>query len=462
MPSRSDSSISLLEDFDNNRDAILEDFFTFLRFESVSTDPAYKPQVTACSKWLEQYLIDIGLKVESWPTSGHPILFASWEGAGADKPTVLLYGHYDVQPVDPIELWTSPPFTPEIRDGQIYARGSADNKGQILYTILAVKALLERDGELPVNVKFFIEGEEECGSNGVLEVIGDYTEELRSDYLLVVDAGIERMERPAVTIGYRGILGLTVKARGSAFDLHSGIHGGIVINPIHALVEVLASARDKNGHITIPGFYDEVTELSEEERSRIDFRFDEEEFSATFGASPRGGEADCNPLESSWLRPTLEINGIYGGYTGEGFKTVIPAVASAKVSCRLVPDQEPDVITAKVQKFLEENVREGIEITVESDHGGPPMRTSPESFLVKSSAKAYEDVNEKDCHYILCGGTIPVTRPLAEAAGAEPVLLGYGLPTDRWHSPDEHFGIDRFRLGLATIGRILENLAEKE
>ncbi len=433
-----------------------------MRFESVSTDPAYREQIDACSVWLGSFLSEIGLDVETWSTSGHPILFASWDGAGPDKPTVLLYGHYDVQPVDPIDLWTTPPFSPEIRDGEVYARGSADNKGQILYTVLAVKALLERDGSLPVNVKIFIEGEEECGSPSVLEILETKADKLKSDYMLVVDAGIESKDRPAVTIGYRGVQGINVTARGSDYDLHSGIHGGVVINPIHALVEVLAKARDEAGRITIPGFYDKVTELSEEEKSNIDFRFDEKDFTATFGASAKGGESEYSPVESCWLRPTMEINGINGGYTGEGFKTVIPAIASAKVSFRLVPDQTPEELTELFRKFLHENVREGIEIEVESDHGGPPLRTSPESFVAKASAKAYADVNELECRYILCGATVPITRPLAEAAGADPVLLGYGLPTDRWHSPDEHFGIDRFRLGLATIGRILENLAEKE
>jgi acetylornithine deacetylase/succinyl-diaminopimelate desuccinylase-like protein len=445
--------------FEKYRGKLLEDFFSFLRFETIGTDSRFTPQVRACCNWLRHYLEDVGLTTEVWETNGHPVLYSSWLKAGPDKPTVLIYNHYDVQPVDPANLWESAPFVPTIRNGEIFARGAVDNKGQCFFVLTALRALLERDGRLPVNVKLFIEGEEESGSHGSQKVLSDKQEELAADYLFVVDAGMRGPGKPAVTLGCRGITAMTVVLTGSNTDLHSGENGGIVYNPNHALVELLAKIRNDKGRVVIPGFYDDVVPISEEDRAELCFDFDPKEFEALFHAKPSGGENDYSPLESAWLRPTFEINGISGGYTGEGFKTVIPGQTMAKISCRLVPNQIPEKITKLVSDYLAQNVPPGlkIKVTVEGG-GGKPVRATTASKGTKAAAEAYAEVCGMPCEYILTGGSIPISAELAEVSGANTVYLGYGLPDDNIHAPNEHFGIDRLKLGTATMGRILEKL----
>ena len=451
---------SYLAFFDEHRDALLEEFFTFLRFQSVSTEPAYKSEMHACVHWLEGKLQELGFVTELWTTSSHPVLYAQrpTQVAG-NKPTVLIYNHYDVQPIDPIELWVSPPFEPAIRDGQIFARGAQDNKGQCFYVLAALQALLAQHGELPVNVKLIIEGEEEAGSRGLHEILPSKAQKLTADYLAVVDMGLHAIDHPAVTLGIRGIVTMTVTATGSKIDLHSGVYGGIAYNPLHALVEVYAKARDASGRVTIPGFYDGIIEPSEDELAKLDFTFDEREYTNEVGQAPAGGEQRYSPLHSNWLRPTLEINGIGGGYFGGGFKTVIPATVVSKLSARLVPGQDPLKIAKSIETFLVSNAPQGVEIAV-SDvvETGGAIRTSPNSVGIQAAAKAYEEVSNTHCGFILSGGSIPVVAELSAASGAEPVMLGWGLPEDNMHAPNEHFGIDRLKLGLATMARFLEIL----
>lgn len=445
------------EAFQKNRKEIFEDYFTFLRFESIATDPAYQSQTLSCAEWLREYLSKIGLDVQVWQTPGAPTLFATDTRAGKDKKTVLIYCHYDVQPVDPLNLWTSPPFEPTIRDGQVFARGAVDDKGQCFYTVAAIKTYLELNGSFPFNLKFIIEGEEESGSPNLFPLIREKKPELKADYLLIVDSGIQAPDAPAITLGCRGLVCMTLTLTETHFDLHSGSHGGVVYNPNRALVEILGKVHDENGHILIPGFYDDIVPLSAEDQSSIDFSFDEEDFKTRFGAVPKGREKGLSPLECAWLRPTFEVNGISGGYSGAGFKTVIPAKAMAKVSCRLVPNQDPLKIIDKVKTYLEKQVPPGLQFQIEVHPGmGRPFRTHPHSQLASILMQAYSEVFNKACTRILIGGSIPVSVDLAEVSEAEMILIGVGLPDDQIHAPDEHFGIDRFEKGFLILCRAFE------
>jgi acetylornithine deacetylase/succinyl-diaminopimelate desuccinylase-like protein len=450
---------SIQELIKKNRQTIIQDYFTFLSYPSISSEPEFKSDVLKCANWVADYLKNMGFEVELWPTEGHPIIFASHLKAGPDKPTLLIYNHYDVQPADPYEEWDSPPFTPTEKDGEIYARGAQDNKGQCFYVIQALKLLLEQNGSLPLNIKLCIEGEEEMGSPSLSKVIPSRTQELEADYLAIVDLGIRERHVPCLTLGLRGLVTMDVEVEGSSTDLHSGSHGGIVYNPIHALVELLAGLRDKQGKITIPGFYDSVAAVSPEELSLLSFDFDAAEYEKQVGAFPAGGERDYAVLERGWIRPTLEINGICGGYTGKGFKTVIPAKAHAKISCRLVPNQDPQEIGALVADHLKKSAPQSISVQVHvHPGGGKASRVSPSSKVVKAFSKAFENVFKKPCQFILSGASIPIVPELSEACGGEVILLGLGLSTDRIHAPNEHFGLDRIEKGIQVMTQALELL----
>lgn len=462
MPFSAASSLqSLREAFQSNKDNIIKEFFTFLRFASISSEAAYAQDMKKCSDWLATYLMDMGFSVEKWPTSGYETLFAHHCHAGADKPTLLIYNHYDVQPVDPLEAWESPPFEPAIREGQIFARGAQDNKGQCFFVLQALKILLQRDGKLPINIKLCIEGEEECGSAGLSKILEDHKKQLRADALAIVDVGLRKANCPAVTVGLRGLVTMDLIVTGSTTDLHSGSHGGLVYNPLRALVEILASLYDSSGSVAIPGFYDNVEPISKEEKARICLDFDSTEYQKNFGTTATGGETTLTPLERNWLRPTVEINGITGGYSGTGFKTVIPAEASAKLSCRLVLGQNPQETAEIMAKFLRDKAPEGVKVSVHlHPGGGPAIRTSLDSAPVRAFAAAYEEVFGKQCSYILEGASIPIVAALAEASGAATVLLGMALATDNIHAPNEHFGIDRLELGMLVMARAIELQAQ--
>jgi acetylornithine deacetylase/succinyl-diaminopimelate desuccinylase-like protein len=449
----------LKEKYEKNENETLKDFFTFLKFQSVSSEPEFKKETTDCAKWLQNYLKSIQFETEMWETAGHPVLYAENLKAGKNYPTLLIYNHYDVQPVDPLELWNSPPFEPEIRDGEIYARGAQDNKGQCFYTIQALKYLLKPDGSLPINVKLCIEGEEECGSAGLNSILQEKAEKLKADYLSVVDLGIRSLNHPSITLGIRGIVTMDVEITGALADTHSGSNGGLLYNPNHALVELLGSLRNKEGVIQIPGFYDHVREFSVSDKELICWDFDEAEYAKMFGVIPTGGEVKYLPLERNWLRPTLEINGIAGGYSGSGFKTVIPAKATAKISCRLVPDQDPEIIVKLVHDFLIKQAPKEIQVKVERHHGGKAAHSNPKSKIVQAFKQSYTEVFEKTTAFVYEGASIPVVTNLSAAANAEVVLVGLGLPDDNIHAPNEHFGKDRLKLGFLTIARAIELLA---
>lgn len=433
----------------------LKEFITFLSFPSISSEAEYKAEIEKCFAWLKSKVEDIGFKTKRWETGGHPAIFAESEHLPG-KPTLLIYNHYDVQPVDPLELWDSPPFEPVIKDNTIYARGAQDNKGQLFYTFLALKSFNKK---FPINIKWIIEGEEEVGSKGLDKVLEAHSKELKSDHLAIVDCGIPDSETPAVSIGMRGLITFEIEASGTKSDLHSGTHGGVAYNPNRALTELLGHIFDKEGKITIPHYYDSVIPLTEEEKRIVSFEFDEKKYIHDFGAPATGGEKALKPLERNWLRPSFEINGIWGGYIGQGFKTVIPAKAYAKVSCRLVKGQDPQKMLELIKGYLESVAPPGIKFTVTSHlGGGPAIMTNPNAKVVQAFAKAFTKVFNKPCKYILEGASIPIVASLSKASGAEAVLVGVGLATDQIHAPNEHFGLDRFEKGRDVVREAILNL----
>lgn len=456
-----DNLKSLQELLAEQQSTALEEYFTFLRFPSVSSETKHNGDVLACADWVVNYLKKLGFQTELWPTSGHPTVFATNLEAGPEKPTLLIYNHYDVQPIDPLEEWLSQPFEPVVRAGEVFARGAQDNKGQCFYTLQALKILLKRDKKLPINIKLCIEGEEETGSMGLSQVIKHKQKELKADYLAIVDMGIRQPNSPAITLGLRGLIALDLIVQGSNTDLHSGSHGGLAYNPIHALVKILSTLRDASGKIAIPGFYEGVVALSDQERQQISLDFDESEYEKMFGSKASGGESAFSPWERAWTRPTIEINGITGGYSGSGFKTVIAAQASAKISCRLVPNQDPAKIGQLVANFLENQAPPGITVEVKMrPGGGKAVRAGQTSPVVSAFAQANQEVFQKPCEFIFEGASVPIVPELREASQSEVLMLGLGLPDDKIHAPNEHFGIDRLEKGALMMARAIELLGQ--
>ena len=441
--------------FSLHQKQIRDDYFQFLRFRSISTDPAYRKDCEECAEWLRAYLQRGGLHAELIKTSGLPIVYAEDLSAGDASETVLLYGHYDVQPVDPVELWNSPPFEPTERDGSVFARGAVDDKGQIFYALLAVLCWKELRGSLPVRIKFCIEGEEECGSKGLSGALPKLHSKLRADHLLVVDFDQFDRDVPAVSLGARGLAALEVTLTGSNIDLHSGLCGGIAYNPNRALVELLAKLWDQDGRVQVPGFYDDVLELSEEEKNGYSYRADQSYYMQQFGIEVFGGETGRTLKEANWFRPTLEINGISGGYAGSGIKTVIPSSAHAKISCRLVSNQDPEKISRAVEAFLKSHVVHGMKITIVRHPGEPAFRGDPKSKLARAISSASSEITGASCKSTMSGGSIPVVPSLVRASGAQVVGMGYGLIDDQIHAPNEHFDMHRFELGFLTVGRAI-------
>lgn len=444
---------------EKHRDEVREDYFHFLRFKSISTDPAYAKEVRRCAEWLKEYILKkTEMKAEVIETEGYPIVYAEDMRAGPDAPTILGYGHYDVQPVDPVELWESDPFEPTERNGKIYARGAVDDKGQIFYAVIAARAWKDLGRKLPVNVKFCIEGEEESASLGLSKSLSKLKEKLKADTLLVIDFDQFDEKTPALTLGARGLAAFEVTLTGSKGDLHSGLLGGVAYNPNRALAELLAKVWDENGRVQIKGFYDDVLEMSDEEKRRFGFLYDKESYSKEFGIDAIGGEKGRMLADRQGFRPTFEINGMTGGYTGTGFKTVIPAHAVAKISCRLVPHQKPDKIAEHVADFLKKHVEPGIKIQVNYLGGEEAFRGSSESNLAKAVALAAHEVTGKQCKYVVSGGSIPIIAKMVKELRAEVVGMGYGLATDSIHAPNEHFDFGRFEKGFLTVARAFELL----
>jgi acetylornithine deacetylase/succinyl-diaminopimelate desuccinylase-like protein len=441
-----------------NQGRIQEDYFTFLRFKTIGTDPSCRSQMGLCASWLQKYLQKAGFLSRLIETKGHPLVWAEHLEAGLEAHTLCIYGHYDVQPVDPLDLWLSDPFEPEIRDDQVYARGALDDKGQIFYAILAVLAFKELGEPLPINIKFCIEGEEESGSEGLSGALPDLQNLMQADSLLVPDFDLLSENEPAISLGARGIVTMEVALKGSNSDLHSGFYGGIAYNPNRALAELLAKLWDETGRVQVPGFYDDVDDLSEEEKKIFSFSGTSEEYAKKFGIRTFGGEKGRSLMEANWLRPTIEINGLSGGYTGPGFKTVIPAQATAKLSCRLVRSQNPKKIAEEVGSFLTSRATAGMDVNIRVLSAEPAFRGIADSRLAHAVAGAYTDVMRRPCHRILAGGSVPIIAKFQEMGLLDVVGMGYGLPGDQIHAPNEHFDMNRLGKGILTVARTIQRL----
>ncbi|GAA5495036.1 succinyl-diaminopimelate desuccinylase [Rubritalea halochordaticola] len=442
-------------------DSHLEDLFTLLRFPSISTASEHAGDVRACADWLVQKLTGMGLGVELHETPKHPIVIARNDHREGRK-TVLIYGHYDVQPVDPVELWDTPPFEPVIKDDRIWARGATDNKGQLMAHLLGVEKTLQEKGELPVNLIFLFEGEEEIGSPNLVPFLQAHKDELKCDVIAVSDTGMVAKGVPTMGYGLRGIACCEVLVTGPKGDLHSGVFGGAVANPATAVARLVASLHDENGKIAVEGFYDDVKPLENWERemwAQIPGVSDEDVLRIT-GAPEAFGEPGYSSAERLWARPTAEVNGIGGGYQGEGSKTVLPAKAMAKFSFRLVPDQDPADIQKKVKAHFEKHAPKGVKVEVVVGHDGKPYYSDPHSEDGKAAQRALEKAFGKQPVLIREGGSIPIIKDMQDILGADSLLLGLALPDCQIHAPNENFWVENFEAGIKLNGYLLEELAK--
>jgi len=440
-----------------NKDRYIAELVEFLKIPSVSSASNHNQDTERCARFVADLMKKAGLKrAEVFKTPGHPIAYGEWcEAPG--RPTVLVYGHYDVQPVDPLNLWTTGPFEPSIREGQLYARGAADDKGQVYIHFAAVEAHLAKNGKLPVNVKFLIEGEEEVGSDNLDKFIVDHKEMLRSDVVLISDTAMFQRGLPSICYGLRGLCYYQIDLKGSGTDLHSGSFGGAVANPAFVLAQILASMKDKNGRVTIPGFYKDVKPLTARERKEFKrLPFSDRKYAREIGAPALTGEKGYSTLERTWVRPTFEVNGVLGGFTGEGAKTVIPAVAMAKISMRLVPDQDPDRIGKLFEKHLKKICPKTVELKVTRMHGGQPWMASMDHPVIRAAAGAFEKGFGKRPVYTREGGSIPVVATFAEILKAPSVLMGIGVPDENAHAPNEKLDLGNFQGGILSSAHFLD------
>lgn len=442
---------SILQYVEQNKDRYLEEVKEFLSIPSISADKKYISDVLRCAQWVADHMKRIGMQnVQIFPTAGHPIVYSEWFGAPG-KPTVLFYGHYDVQPVDPLNLWTSPPFEATIRGENLYARGSADDKGQVFIHFKSIEAYMRNGGKLPVNLKMIIEGEEEVGSENLEHFVKDHKDLLKADLVLISDTAMYAKNTPSICYGLRGLVYFEIELIGPNRDLHSGSFGGSVHNPIQALSEMITSLHDKNGRVAIPGFYDDVRPLTRTEREAYKkLPFSDKKYAKDLGVPTLYGEKGYTTLERVWARPTLECNGIWGGYIGEGAKTVLPAKATAKISCRLVPDQDPDKIARVFQNHIKSITPKTVRMTIKRMHGGKPAITPLESPGVQAAVRALEKGFGKKPLYQREGGSIPIVVQFKELLSIDTVLLGFGLPDENAHSPDEHINLNNFFGGIRT------------
>lgn len=441
-------------------EAFLKELFELLQIPSVSADPDRAGDMAAAARWVADKLAAVGMKSEVIPTKGHPIVYGeSPKAQGA--PTVLVYGHYDVQPVDPLDQWVSPPFQPEIRDGRIYARGATDDKGQMLTHVLSAQAWLRAEGRLPVNLKYLIEGEEEVGSEALSACVAENVEKLACDCIVVSDGAQFGPGQPAITYGLRGITCYEIVVQGPSRDLHSGSFGGSITNPALALARILSGLIGDDGKVQVPGFYDDVVPLTELERKQMaDLPFDETQYMSQVGASDTWGEAGFTALERRWARPTFEINGLTSGYQGTGAKTIIPARASAKISFRLVPNQSPEAIGKAVRALVEKLALPGVKVEVRGMHGAPGLLVPLDSPYVAAASKALEHAFGRAPVMTREGGSIPVVATLHKQLGADTLLLGWGQDDDNAHSPNERFLVEDFYRGIRASARLWEEIAQ--
>ncbi len=448
--------------FEANRDRFLDGLKTLLKIPSISTLPEHKADVRRAAEFVANELRSMGMRgveIIEGGANQNPLVYAEWLEAPG-KPTLLLYGHYDVQPPDPLEEWVSPPFEPTIRNENIYARGAVDDKGQTYLLLKAVEGFLRTEGKLPINVKFLIEGEEEVGGEHIEEYVEKHPERLKADAALVCDTEMFAPELPTLTTGLRGLVYTEVEARGAAHDLHSGMYGGAAPNPFQALAEIVTGLKGPDGKIRIPGFYRRVKKPSRKELDawrRLPFK--EKEFlKKEVGSTALVGEKGIPVLERLWARPTLEVHGIRGGFTGEGAKTVIPAVATAKVSMRLVPDMDPREVFRQFTSYVKKLTPKGIRTTVRLLSSAPASVVSTESPYIAAAAEAMEQVFKKKTVYMRSGGSIPIVGLFSKHLGIPSVMMGFGLPDDNLHAPNEKFHLPNFYRGIEAVGRYLELL----
>ncbi len=445
----------------SHKEEHLNELMELVSIPSISTLRERIPDVRQAAQWVGDHMVEIGLEdVRIFTTKGHPVVFGQWAKAGPDAPTVLVYGHYDVQPADPLEEWRTEPFKPTVQDGNLYARGTSDDKGQFLTHVKSVEAYLKTQGELPVNMKFIIEGEEEIGSPHLGDFIAEHRGRLAANLSLISDSAMLAPDQPSILYGLRGLVYTEVVVTGPDHDLHSGAFGGGVRNPANALAEIIAALKDSDGHITIPGYYDNV-QLDAEERARLaDVPFNEEAFRREAGVDKLWGEAGYSTVERIWARPTLDVNGVWGGFTGEGGKTIIPSQASAKISMRLVPEQDPDRVFKLFSEYVKEIAPAEVSVEVRSLHGAVPVLIDRNIPEMQAAVAAYEKGFGKAPVFTREGGTIPVVGMFAEMLEIPTILMGFGLPDDRLHSPNEKFNIDNFYRGIQTSIYFLDALSQ--
>lgn len=444
-----------------NEQRFLAELFDWLRIPSISADSRNKEDVRRAALYLKEKFSAAGVdSVEICETKGHPVVYAE-KIVDKSLPTVLVYGHYDVQPADPLNLWSSPPFEPVVKDHKIYARGACDDKGQVYMHVKAFETMAKLNA-LPCNVKFMVEGEEEVGSDNLGDFVKANKAKLKADVILISDTALISLEHPSITVGLRGLSYMEVEVTGPNRDLHSGVYGGAVANPINTLCQMIASLHDENGRVTIPGFYDKVVNLTDQDRESLNKApFDLTEYKADLDINDVKGEKGYSTIERTGTRPTLDVNGIWGGYTGEGAKTVLPSKAHAKISMRLVPNQTSAEITELFTRHFKSIAPSSVKVNVTAHHGGEPAVTQTDSKAFKAASKAFEEVWGKTPIPTRDGGSIPIVALFKKELGLDTVLMGFGLDSDAIHSPNEHYGIQNFLLGIETIVAFFKNFAKQ-
>lgn len=435
-----------------NRERLLQKLKRFLAIPSISTDQAYEEHMGEAAQFIEDYLKEIGFStVERMETGGHPLVYASYKEAGTEAPTALYYGHYDVQPVDPLDLWDSNPFDPMIREGRLYARGASDDKGQVFMHLAVFEAYMHVTGGLPININICIEGEEEVGSPNLSPLLKKHADRFDADFTVISDSGMVENDQPTILYGLKGFTGLEIQVTGPNRDLHSGLYGGAVRNPIQALTSILATMKDDNEVVTVDGFYDDVEPLSEQERAQMK-NLPAEEFPSTTGVPETVSEQGYTAVEHTMARPTFEINGIFGGYQGEGTKTIIPSTATAKITCRLVPGQDPETIQQLLMDHIIEHAPTGVEVHVKKESlSSKAYKVEPDHPYIQKAAKSYEKGFGKETVFIRMGGSLPIVEWLDDIYKKPIVLMGFGTPDDRLHAPNESFPLNSFDKGIETL-----------
>ena len=442
---------------------LLEDLLAFLRIPSISALPAHKADVQRAAEWLSARMKTAGIEsVRVMPTGGHPVVYGEWLHAPG-KPTLLVYGHFDTQPVDPLDLWSHPPFEPHIQEGRIYARGATDDKGNLFIPLGVVEAMLKTAGKLPVNLKFFFEGQEEIGSPQLPDFITAHKELLACDMVLSADGGQWDEDQPALILGTRGLTAIFIDVQGPDHDLHSGTYGGTIENPLHALVRILNSMHDADGRVTVEGFYDEVRSLSAEERAQMALvPFDEAQYLRETGSTSLWGEPGFTTYERAWARPTLEVNGLYGGFQGEGTKTVLPSMAHAKVTCRLVADQDPSRIADLLARHVQKVMPRRVKVTTDTgNHGANPYLIPPDHRGLQVAGKVLRELYGREPYRIRMGGTIPANAMFLQLLGAYTIVFAFGLEDEHQHSPNEFFRLASYDRGQKAYGMLLNRLGEQ-